>query len=65
LAFNIPYQIYGLHAGPVPKALLARPWRMAGVCGPGTAYNCGGPGVLIPRSDTPTNRVVPIPGAGR
>ena len=38
--FNIPYQVYGLHSGPVPKALLDRPWRMAGVCGPGTAYPC-------------------------
>lgn len=59
VAFNIPYQIYGLHADPVPQAYLEREWRMAGVCGPGTAYDCGGPGVLIPRSDTPTNRVVP------
>ncbi|MHB8691168.1 MAG: spirocyclase AveC family protein [Solirubrobacteraceae bacterium] len=41
VAFNIPYQIYGLHAGPVPKALLDRPWRMAGICGPGTAFDCG------------------------
>ena len=61
VAFNIPYQIYGLHAGPVPKALLDRPWRMGGVCGPGTAYNCGGPGILIPRDDTPTNRVTILP----
>ena len=56
VTFNIPYQIIGLHAGPVPKALLDRPWRTAGVCGPGTVYDCGGPGVLMPRSDTPTNR---------
>jgi hypothetical protein len=60
VTFNIPYQIIGLHAGPVPRALLNEPWRMGGVCGPGTAYNCGGPGVLIPRSDTPTNRVAVI-----
>jgi hypothetical protein len=64
VTFNIPYQIIGLHAGPVPKALLDKPWRMGGVCGPGTAYNCGGPGVLMPRSDTPTNRVV-LPVARR
>jgi Spirocyclase AveC-like len=61
VTFNIPYQIVGLHAGPVPKALLGRPWRMGGVCGPGTAYNCGGPQVLIPRSDTPTNRIIVRP----
>ena len=43
VTFNIPYQIIGLHAGPVPKALLDEPWRMGGVCEPGAAYNCGGP----------------------
>lgn len=60
MCFNIPCQIYGLHAGSVPKALLDRSWRMAGVCGPGTAYNCGGPTVLMPRSDSPTNRMIPL-----
>lgn len=61
VAFNLPYQLYGQHAGPVPQKQLHQPWRMGGVCGPGTAYNCGGPGVLMPRSDTPTNRY----GAGK
>lgn len=63
VTFNLPYQVIGLHAEAVPDDYLERPWRMGGVCGPGTAYDCGGPGVLIPRSDTPTNRVVPAPGA--
>ncbi len=57
VAFNIPYQVYGLHADKVPDAYLERPWRMGGVCGPNTAYDCGGPGILMPRHDTPTNRV--------
>jgi Spirocyclase AveC-like len=61
VTFNIPYQIIGLHAGKVPNVYLKRPWRMAGVCGPGTPYDCGGPGVLMPRSDTPTNRVILTP----
>jgi hypothetical protein len=59
IAFNIPYQVYGLHAGPVPKVYDKRPWRTAGVCGPHTPYDCGGYGVLMPRHDTPTNRVTP------
>jgi hypothetical protein len=57
-AFNLPYQVWGLHADKVPSALLNRPWRMGGVCGPGTAYDCGGPGVNMPRTDSRTNRVV-------
>jgi Spirocyclase AveC-like len=40
VTFNIPYQIIGLHTVPVPEVYLKRPWRMAGVCGPGTEYNC-------------------------
>ena len=40
VTFNIPYQVIGLHSDPVPKVYLERPWRMAGVCGPGTKYNC-------------------------
>jgi len=40
VAFNLPYQVWGLHADPVPKALEQREWRMAGVCGPGTPYDC-------------------------
>ncbi|WP_067671516.1 spirocyclase AveC family protein [Nocardia miyunensis] len=63
VAFNLPYQVWGLHAGPVPQSLLNRPWRMAGVCGPGTPYDCGGPGILMPRHDSVTNRVTPIPAA--
>lgn len=57
VTFNLPYQVWGLHADPVPKALLHREWRMAGVCGPKTAYDCGGPGIPMPRHDSPTNRI--------
>ena len=60
IMFNIPYQVWGLHADKVPEAYLDKPWRMAGICGPGTAYDCGGPGVLMPRHDSPTNRVVTL-----
>ena len=65
VAFNLPYQIIGLHAGPVPEVYDDRPWRTAGVCGPGTAFDCGGPGVLIPRDDSKTNIVVPVPVSER
>ena len=52
VTFNIPYQVWGLHAGPVPEAHLKREWRMSGVCGPNTAYDCGGPTYRPPRSNS-------------
>ncbi len=64
VTFNIPYQIWGLHADAVPPELLNRQWRIGGVCGPGSSYDCGGPGVLIPRTDTPTNLFPPPPHQG-
>jgi hypothetical protein len=60
VTFNIPYQIIGLHAGPVPRALLDEPWRMGGVCGPGTAYSCGGYGTPAPLRNGPASRVAVI-----
>jgi hypothetical protein len=58
-AFNIPYQFYALHAGPMPKAFIERPWRTAGVCGPATAYDCPNPKLPIARGSSPTNRIDP------
>ena len=40
VTFNIPYQVIGLHTDPVPDVYLEREWRMGGVCGPGTDYDC-------------------------
>jgi hypothetical protein len=56
VTFNIPYQIIGLHAAPVPKALLDEPWRMGGVCGPGTPDSCGGAGATTPLTIRPGPR---------
>lgn len=60
-AFNIPYQLWALHSGPMPKSLVTKEWRTAGVCGPSTAYACPDPRLPIAREGSPTNR---IPGAG-
>jgi hypothetical protein len=57
LTYNIPYQLYALHSEMSP-AYLQQPWRLGGVCGPGTNYDCPGPGVPIPRHDSETNRTV-------
>ncbi|MEA2169307.1 MAG: hypothetical protein QOF76_2607 [Solirubrobacteraceae bacterium] len=59
VTYNIPYQVYALHAGPIPKALQAKSWRMAGMCGPGTNYSCPAPGLPIARRSSPTNRITP------
>jgi hypothetical protein len=57
VTYNIPYIYWGLHAGPTPKALADAPWRAAGVCGPGTGYNCPDPRDPIARESSPTNRI--------
>lgn len=60
-AFNIPYQLYALHSGPMPKEFIEREWRVGGVCGPKTAYDCPDPDLPIARRSSPTNRIAPTP----
>ena len=58
LTYNIPYQLYALHSE-MSGVYLNQPWRLGGVCGPNTNFECPGPGVPIPRRDSTTNRVDP------
>ena len=60
LTYNIPYQLYALHSEMSP-VYLNQPWRLGGVCGPNTNFECPGRGVPIPRRDSRTNRVDQIP----
>jgi len=53
VTFNIPYQVWGLHSDPVPAAYLKRDWRMAGVCGPHTDYDCRQVDASRPRRQQP------------
>jgi hypothetical protein len=57
VTYNIPYVYWGLHAGPVPKALQHDVWRSGGVCGPPrlAAYPCPTPGQALPRIGRPGN----------
>ncbi|MGH3629742.1 MAG: spirocyclase AveC family protein [Sciscionella sp.] len=64
-AFNIPYQLWALHSGPMPQVFIDREWRTAGVCGPKTAYDCPNPKLPIARESSPTNRIVQVPHPGR
>lgn len=54
--YNIPYQFWALHGGKFTVTEESHPWLTAGLCGPSTPYDCPGPGVLIARRDSPTNR---------
>lgn len=56
-AFNIPYQLWALHSGPMPQPFIEREWRTAGVCGPKTDYACPDPRLPIARDSAPTNRI--------
>ena len=58
VTYNIPYSIYGLHAGPLLPVY--EEYRTAGVCGPNTDYACPDPNLPIARRSSPTNRIVPI-----
>jgi hypothetical protein len=53
IAFNLPYSFYALHAGPIPKPLIEREYRNAGVCGPRTAFDCPDPSKPISRESAP------------
>jgi hypothetical protein len=59
VTYNIPYQLYALHAGPIPQEIQDRSWRIAGMCGEGTAYACPDPKLPIARDSSPTNRIEP------
>jgi hypothetical protein len=58
LTYNIPYQFWALHAGPIPQEFEL--YRTAGVCGEGSDYACPDPGLPIARRSSPTNRIVPL-----
>lgn len=48
LTSNIPNQIFGTHAGAVPRDVLERSYLLNGQCGPGTDQACPGPRVPMP-----------------
>ena len=53
LAYNIAFSWFALHVDQTP----AYPsYRRAGICGPGTAYDCPGPSVPIPLPQSPPPR---------
>jgi hypothetical protein len=58
VTYNIPYQFWALHAGPLLPAY--EEYRTAGVCGPDTAYDCPHPDLPIARRSSPTNRIAPV-----
>jgi Spirocyclase AveC-like len=55
ITYNLPYQLWALHAGPLLPAF--EEYRTAGLCGPKTAYACPDPSLPIARRSSLTNRI--------
>ncbi|MBB6378898.1 hypothetical protein BKA01_006158 [Pseudonocardia eucalypti] len=56
--YNVPVQIFSMHAHAFPQDLLNRPYLLGGVCGAGTDYACPDARIPIPRGDT-SARITP------
>lgn len=52
VGYNVPIQLFALHAAPWPQDILDRPYFTNGICGPGTTYECSSPNVPIPRDNS-------------
>lgn len=50
--YDIPIQIFALHADAWPEDITSRSYLLDGLCGPDTGYACPGPEVPIPRPDS-------------
>ncbi len=61
ITYNLPYQLWALHAGPLLPAF--EEYRTAGLCGPKTDYACPDPSLPIARRSSPTNRIEVDPNA--
>ncbi len=57
LTYNVPYFYWSTKGGSFPPY---EAWRVGGLCGPGTNYDCPGLKVPVPKADSPTNRIVEI-----
>jgi len=52
VCFDIPVQVFGAHQSAWPRDVVNRSYLTDGFCGPGTTYQCFGPGVPMPRRDS-------------
>lgn len=52
VTYNIPYQVFALHADTWPKQIQTRSYFTHGMCGPGTEYACSSPRVPVPRPNS-------------
>ena len=63
VGYNVPFQIWALHADTWPEDVQRRSYFTSGICGPGTDYECSSPGVPIPRRESlhvdPTGSLAP------
>jgi hypothetical protein len=55
VTYNVPYFYWSTKGGAYPPY---KEYRIAGVCGPNTDYDCPSLTTPLPKADSPTNRVV-------
>lgn len=57
LIYNVPYLYFSTKGGAFPPY---EPYRIGGLCGPNTNFDCPGLSVPVPKRDSDTNRTVPV-----
>ena len=57
LFYNVPYFYFSTKGAAYPAY---EPYRVGGVCGPGTNFDCPGLKVPVAKRDSETNRTVPV-----
>jgi Spirocyclase AveC-like len=58
ITYNIPYFYWSTKGGAYPEALQS--YRIGGLCGPETDFDCATLELPVPKANSPTNRIVPL-----
>ena len=58
LTYNIPYFYWSTKGGSYPAALQS--YRIGGLCGPDTDFDCASLETPVPKADSRTNRTIPM-----
>jgi hypothetical protein len=58
ITYNIPYFYWSTKGGAYPEALQS--YRIGGLCGPETDFDCASLETPVPKAKSPTNRIIPL-----
>ena len=58
ITYNIPYFYWSTKGGAYPEALQS--YRIGGLCGPQTDFDCATLELPVPKAQSPTNRIIPV-----